>query len=216
VATPNKKYNNLLGLPRKQHDARPQGQAPLAASLHDALTIDLRQKINDGRDAWRIIDGRRKDHPDRYHHNDDNDRFPAFTSNLTEKSYLKDFKPVEIPMYDGKQDPRQWIRYYSIAIEVTGGSNSIKALYFSVALESTPLTWLESLKPNSIDSWEDLKRAFIDNFQRSMIRAGLSPAGVGASGHPSSVHATGRAASTPPASAPLAMRLLRHPPAPPA
>jgi hypothetical protein len=41
-----------------------------------------------------------------------------------------------------------------------------------VALESTPLTWLESLKPNSIDSWEDLKRAFIDNFQGSMIRAG--------------------------------------------
>jgi hypothetical protein len=41
-----------------------------------------------------------------------------------------------------------------------------------VALESAPLTWLESLKPNSIDSWEDLKRAFIDNFQRSMIRGG--------------------------------------------
>jgi hypothetical protein len=39
-------------------------------------------------------------------------------------------------------------------------------------LESASLTWLESLKPNSIDSWEDLKRAFIDNFQGSMIRAG--------------------------------------------
>jgi hypothetical protein len=32
--------------------------------------------------------------------------------------------------------------------------------------------WLECLKPNSIDSWEDLKRAFIDNFQAYMIRAG--------------------------------------------
>jgi hypothetical protein len=41
-----------------------------------------------------------------------------------------------------------------------------------VALESAPLTWLERLKPNSIDSWEDLKRAFIDNFQGSMIIAG--------------------------------------------
>jgi hypothetical protein len=39
-------------------------------------------------------------------------------------------------------------------------------------LESTPLTWLESLKPNSIDSWEDLKRAFTNNFQGSIIRAG--------------------------------------------
>jgi hypothetical protein len=41
-----------------------------------------------------------------------------------------------------------------------------------VALESAPLTWFESLKPNSINSWDDLKRAFIDNFQGSMIRAG--------------------------------------------
>jgi hypothetical protein len=41
-----------------------------------------------------------------------------------------------------------------------------------VALESVPLTWLERLKTNSIDSWEDLNRAFIDNFQGSMIRAG--------------------------------------------
>jgi hypothetical protein len=55
---------------------------------------------------------------------------------------------------------------------VSGGSNSTKALYFLVALESAPLTWLESLTPNSIDSWEDLKRAFIDNFPGSMIRAG--------------------------------------------
>jgi hypothetical protein len=31
---------------------------------------------------------------------------------------------------------------------------------------------LQSLKPNSIDSWEDLKRAFIDNFQGSLIKAG--------------------------------------------
>jgi hypothetical protein len=32
--------------------------------------------------------------------------------------------------------------------------------------------WLERLKPNSINSWEDLKQAFIDNFQGSMIRVG--------------------------------------------
>jgi hypothetical protein len=32
--------------------------------------------------------------------------------------------------------------------------------------------WLESLKPNSINSWEDLKWAFINNFQGSMIKVG--------------------------------------------
>jgi hypothetical protein len=94
--------------PRNQRDARPQGQAPPKASLHDAPTITLRHKINDGRDARCIIEGRRRDRSDRYHDDDDddNDRFPAFTTNITKKSYPKDFKPVGIPKYDGKQDPR--------------------------------------------------------------------------------------------------------------
>jgi hypothetical protein len=82
--------------------------------------IDLRQKINDGHDAWRIIEARRRDLPDKYHNDDDNDRLPAFTSNITEKSYPKEFKPVGIPKYDDKQDPHQWIQCYSVAIEVSG------------------------------------------------------------------------------------------------
>jgi hypothetical protein len=119
-----------------------------------------------------VIEAKRRDRPDRYHDADDSDRFPTFTSKITDRSYPKDFKPISIPKYDGKKDPCQWICCYSVAIEVSGGSNSTKALYFLVALESASLTWLESLKPNSIDSLEDLKRAFIDNFQGSMIRAG--------------------------------------------
>jgi hypothetical protein len=115
---------------------------------------------------------RRRDHSGRYHGDDDSDHFPAFTTSITNKSYPKDFKPVGILKYDGKQETRQWLHSYSIAIEVIGESNSTKALYFPVALEPMPLTWLGSLKPNSIDSWEDLKRAFIDNFQGSMIKAG--------------------------------------------
>ena len=36
--------------------------------------------------------------------------------------------------------------------------------------ETAPLTLLESLKHESIHSWEDLKKAFIDNFQGSLLR----------------------------------------------
>ena len=39
-----------------------------------------------------------------------------------------------------------------------------------MALEPTPLTWLESLTRESIHSWEDLKKVFIDNIQRSLHR----------------------------------------------
>jgi hypothetical protein len=61
------------------------------------------QKINDGRDARRIIEARRGDQPNRYHDADDSDRFPAFTSNITDRSYPKDFKPVGIPKYDASK-----------------------------------------------------------------------------------------------------------------
>jgi hypothetical protein len=55
---------------------------------------------------------------------------------------------------------------------VSGGSITTKVIYFLMALESALLTWLKSIKPDSIDSWEDLKKTFIDNFQGSMLCAG--------------------------------------------
>ena len=84
--------------------------------------------------------------------------------------YPKDFKPTNIQKYDGKQDPAQWLRLYSTTISVAGGDTNTKVLYFPMALEPTPLTWLESLARESIHSWDDLKKAFIDNFQGSLHR----------------------------------------------
>jgi hypothetical protein len=40
-----------------------------------------------------------------------------------------------------------------------------------MALDPALLTWLESLSNNSIDSWEWLKKVFINNFQgRSLVQ----------------------------------------------
>jgi hypothetical protein len=63
------------------------------------------------------------------------------------------------------------LRCYSTAIEVAGGSNITKVIYFPMALDPAPLTWLESLSNNSINSWERLKKIFIDNFQAEITRA---------------------------------------------
>jgi hypothetical protein len=69
----------------------------------------------------------------------------VFTSNITDRSYPKDFKPTGIPKYNGKQGPHRWIRCYSVIIEVSGRSNSTKALYFPVALESALLKKSKSI-----------------------------------------------------------------------
>jgi hypothetical protein len=83
---------------------------------------------------------------------DCSDRFPVFSARFSSYKYPEGFKPIGITKYDGKQAPRQWLRCYSTAIEVAGGSNITKIVYFLMVLDPTLLTWLESLRNISIDS----------------------------------------------------------------
>jgi hypothetical protein len=70
---------------------------------------------------------------------DCSDRFPAFSARFSSYKYPEGFKPIGITKfssykypegfkpigitkYDGKQAPQQWLRCYSTAIEVVGGS----------------------------------------------------------------------------------------------
>jgi hypothetical protein len=103
---------------------------------------------------------------------DCSDRFLAFSARFSSYKYPEGFKPISITKYDGKQAPQQWLHCYSTAIEVAGWSNITKVVYFPMALDPAPLTWLESLSNNSIDSWERLKKVFIDNFQGAIARSG--------------------------------------------
>jgi hypothetical protein len=104
---------------------------------------------------------------------DCSDHFPAFSTRFSSYKYPEGFKPIAITKYDGKQAPQQWLHFYSTAIEVTGGSNITKVVYFPMALDPAPLTWLESFSNNSIHSWERLKKVFIDNFQGAIAHAVL-------------------------------------------
>jgi hypothetical protein len=135
--------------------------------------LDLRQKINEGRDVRSVLNSRRREREVAERDDADcSDCFPAFTMRFNSYKYPEGFKPIGITKYDGKQAPQQWLRCYSTAIEVAGGSNTTKVIYFLMALEPAPLTWLESLPNDSIDSWEGLKKVFNDNFQGAITRAG--------------------------------------------
>ena len=75
---------------------------------------------------------------------DNFDRFQALSKAFDNIEYPKDFKPTNIQKYDGKQDPAQLLRLYSTTVSVAGGDTNTKVLYFQIALEPAPLTWLES------------------------------------------------------------------------
>jgi hypothetical protein len=129
-----------------------QGGHPRQAN-HRPSPEDLRQHINEGPDARTVISSRRKVREEVETEGIDcSDRFPTFSARFSRYKYPEGFKPIGITKYDGKQAPQQWLRCYSTAIEVAGGSNITKVVYFPMALDPAPLTWLESLNNNSIDS----------------------------------------------------------------
>ena len=74
-------------------------------------------------DARDIINPRRQAHLV-----DNTYRFPALSSTFDNVEYPKDFKPTNIQKYDSKQDPAQWLRLYSTAINVIGGDTYTKVL----------------------------------------------------------------------------------------
>jgi hypothetical protein len=150
----------------------PPGDNPRQAN-HRPPPEDLRHHINEGRDARSVIDCRRKVCEEvETEGTDCSDRFPAFSARFSSYKYLEGFKLIGITKYHGKQAPQQWLRCYSTAIEVAGGSNITKVVYFPMALDPAPLMWLESLSNNSMDSLGRLKEVFIDNFQGTITRAG--------------------------------------------
>jgi hypothetical protein len=62
------------------------------------------------------------------------------------------------------QLPHKWLRIYSQSIELADRDDDIKALFFLMALENMPLQWFDKLNSGSIKGWEDLQRAFCENF----------------------------------------------------
>jgi hypothetical protein len=76
-------------------------------------------------------------------------------------------RTIGFPIFQGdllQYEPRQWLRIYSQSIELAGRDDDIKALFFPMALETIPLQWFDKFNLRSIRGWEDLQRAFCENF----------------------------------------------------
>jgi hypothetical protein len=65
----------------------------------------------------------------------DSDGFPAYWARLRNLLLLEKVKPLWITKYDANQDPVQWLRCYSLAIENASGNNDAKYLFFPFCLD---------------------------------------------------------------------------------
>nr|CAB3465588.1 unnamed protein product [Digitaria exilis] len=126
---------------------------------------DLRGKLKQ-KDARNRLDQMRRERDAKY------DGICAFTNDIWAYKYPAGFKASVVDKYDGNSNPNLWLRRYSAAIKASGGDDRAKLLYFAVAMEASPLTWLEALPERSIESWHALKKEFVNNFQGSADHLG--------------------------------------------
>ena len=61
---------------------------------------------------------------------------------------------------------------YATAMQVSGGYTDITVNYFSVMLKPSMMNWLTSLQSDIIDSWDNLKRMFIENYKATCEQPG--------------------------------------------
>jgi hypothetical protein len=58
-----------------------------------------------------------------------------------------------------------------MAMGIAGHTDLLAARYLPLMMEGTTRQWINTLPPNSIDSWEDMRRAFIKHFEGSYTHA---------------------------------------------
>ena len=53
---------------------------------------------------------------------------------------------------------------YSTAVSIANGNRRVAVKYVPLMLQGTTYTWLNNLKPYSVNSWLDFTEVFIRNF----------------------------------------------------
>jgi len=74
------------------------------------------------------------------------------------------YKPITLPKFNEKTDPRQFLMSFEAAVASAGGNETMMAKSFVIAAEGDALSWYSMLRARSIYSWENLRDQILANF----------------------------------------------------
>jgi hypothetical protein len=74
------------------------------------------------------------------------------------------YKPITLPKFNGKTNPRQFLMSFEVAVPSIGGNETVMVKSFVIAVEGDALAWYSMLRPGSIYSWENLQDKILANF----------------------------------------------------
>ena len=75
--------------------------------------------------------------------------------------------------FDGKGNPKQHIAHFVETCENVGTQGGLFVKQFVHSLMGNAIDWYTDLKPESIDSWEQLEREFLDQFYSTRHTVGM-------------------------------------------
>jgi hypothetical protein len=84
---------------------------------------------------------------------------------LQTRGWPLEYKPQNLPRYDGSSDPRQFAMSYEAAVSAAGGDDYTMAKSFVIIARDVAQTWYANLQPGTIDSWAILREKLCNHFK---------------------------------------------------
>ena len=74
------------------------------------------------------------------------------------------YKPITLPKFSGKTDPRQFLMSFEAAVALVGGNETVLPKSFVIVAKGDALAWYSMLRLGSIYSWKNLRDKILSNF----------------------------------------------------
>ena len=87
-----------------------------------------------------------------------------FTASINGHPLPLKFKMPSLDSYDGTHDPFDHIATFKTTMHLQGVPNEIMCRAFPITLKGPARVWFSKIPPNSVGSFEDLSKLFVNNF----------------------------------------------------
>ncbi|GKF34924.1 reverse transcriptase domain-containing protein [Tanacetum coccineum] len=133
---------------------------------HHAVTKGFSKSKDSGGGHWKSRSKRQRSSIE------DNDLFQPwvcvetdpFTPRIRYFDFLKTRMPSHIKTYDGSEDPEDHLKIFQAAAKTKRWAMPTWCHMFNSTLTGNARVWFDDLPPESIDSYNDLKKAFLENY----------------------------------------------------
>ncbi|XP_030970135.1 uncharacterized protein LOC115990440 [Quercus lobata] len=92
-----------------------------------------------------------------------------FTASINGHPLPSKFKLPSLDSYDGMRDPFDHIATFKTTMHLQGVPNEIMCKAFPTTFKGPTRVWFSNIPPNSVSSFEELSKLFVNNFIRGQI-----------------------------------------------